>query len=93
MVNNKNIPLRVAYIIPLILLGGLDVFLLFFVGMNYEELREMPSASLGHWIPPNSDFLPSFSAVHFYLIAIPVLTLGIILNALRIKRWIKEGKL
>lgn len=93
MAKNKNIPLRVAYIIPLILLGGLDVFLILFVGMNYEDLRKMPSAFLGHWIPSNSDFLPPFSEVHLYLIAIPVLTIGIVLNALRIKRWIKEGKL
>lgn len=93
MAKNKNIPLRVAYIIPLILLGGLDVYLIFFVGMNYEELRKMPSAFSGHWIPPNSDFLPPFSGVHLFLIAIPVLTIGIVLNALRIKKWIKEGKL
>lgn len=82
-----------AYIIPLILLVGLDVFLIFFAGMNYEVLRKMPSVFLGEWIPPNSDFLPPFSAFHLYLIAIPILTLGIIVSAVRINKWIKEGKL
>jgi len=93
MDHNKKIPLRVAYIIPILLLGAYNIFFIYFVGVNYEALRRMPPAFLGHWIPHYAEALPPFSTAHLYLIVISLITIVFIVCLLRFKMCIREGKL
>ena len=92
MTKDKNISLRMAWIIPHIILVALDIILIVFVKVNYYELRKLP-VGLEWWIPPYSGALPPFSEAHKWLILITALTAALTFGGYRIFCWIKDGKI